>query len=319
MAWDRLLDGLRWRRLTLGDVPGVSEIVSIVSPPVQVVSAVLSIVAGTLEILQALLLALPDPIRALIMAAYELLKTIIDDILASGAYLYVDAPGLLSNIATLQDMGAEIDDPPEWVAGDPTARPVILAEGFDAWAHTFEQSFDDPGDENRPIFSDGAPVEALFIVATFPELVDLRQFAQLFEKLLDMRAFKKIWDEFQFPADDPDRTRVRGRSVAPDWRSWKLRDVAPPDYPLRKLERVPEYLKTLMLNIDNIVDLISDMIAAIQDKVRVLQEIVELIESVIDMLRALAATGLHVLPVVTSEGVEGLKRAFLEAEIEQNP
>lgn len=300
--------------MTLGDIPGVSELAGIVSPPVQAVSAILSIVSGVLEVLQAFLIDISDPIKAVVMAAYDLLKTIIDDFLASGAYLYVDVPGLMSNRKTLNDMGAKIPDPPTWLAGDEKERPSVYAQGFDAWAQTFEQSFDDPGDEHRPIFSDGAPVEALFMVASFPNLVDLRKFAKLWAKLLDTRAFEKALDEFSFPVVDPDRQRLRGKSVSPDWRSWKLRDVGPDDYPLRKLERIPEYLKTLLLNVDSLVGLIKKMITAVQDKVAILQEFVRLIESVIDILRALSATGLHALPVVTSEGVQGLKKAFLEAE-----
>lgn len=309
---------LSWHPMTLGDVPGVSELLGIVEPPVKVVSAVLKVVSGILEVLQAFLLAIPDPIKAVVMAAYELLKTIIDDFLASGAYLYIDVPGLMSNRKTLNDMGAGIPDPPEWLAGDTKARPSTAAKGFDAWAQTFEHSFDDPGDEHRPIFSDGSPVEALFIVATFPNMVDFRKFAKLWAKLLDARAFEKAIDDFTFPADDPDRERLRGKSVAPDWKSWKLRDIGPDEYPLRVLERVPEYLKTLLLNVDNIIGLLRKLVSAVQDKVKILQEFIVLIESVIDILRALSATGLHALPVVTSEGVQGLKKAFLEAENRPN-
>lgn len=309
---------LHWRPMVLGDVPGVSEVIGIVSPPVKVVSAILKIVGGVLEVLQALLLAIPDPIKAVVMAAYELLKTIIDDFLASGAYLYVDVPGLMSNRKTLNDMGAKIPEPPEWFAGDLPEPAIVQASGFDAWAATFEQSFDDPGDEHRPIFSDGAPVEALFIVATFPNMVDFRKFAKLWAKLIDTRAFEKAIEEFTFPADDPDRQRVRGKPVAPNWRSFKLRDIGPDDYPLRALERVPEYLLTLLRNVDNIVELIRKLVAAVQDKIKILEQFVKLIESVIDILRALSATGLHALPVVTSEGVEGLKKAFLEAENRPN-
>ncbi|MEQ1955835.1 hypothetical protein [Mesorhizobium sp. CN2-181] len=309
---------LRWRPMTLGDVPGVSEVIGLVEPPVKVVSAFLKVVSGILDILQALLLALPDPIKAIIMAAYDLLKGIIDDILATGAYIYVDVPGLLSNRKTINDLGGRIADPPQWLAGGPREEPVRPAAGFEAWAETFIRSFDDPGDENRPIFSDNAPVEALFIVATMPNMVDFRRFAKLWAKLLDISAFEKIFDEFEFPVKDPDRERVRGKSVAPDWRSWKLRDIGPKDYPLRKLEQIPELLKTLLLNTDNLIETLQKLIAAVQAKVKILQEFIELIESVIDILRALSATGLHALPVVTTEGVEGLKKAFLEAENRPN-
>lgn len=304
---------LRWRPMTLGNVPGVSEVIGLVDPPIKVVAAFLKVVGGILEILQALLLAIPDPIKALIMAAYNLLKQIVDDILATGAYLYVDVPGLLSNRKTINDLGGRIPDPPEWLAGSPREEPVRPAAGFEAWAATFVQSFDDSGDEHRPIFSDGAVVEALFIVATMPNMVDFRRFAALWGKLLDISAFEKIFAEFRFPVKDPDRERLRGRSISPDWRSWKLRDIGPDDYPLRKLEQVPELLKTLLLNTDNLIETLRKLIAVVQEKVKILEDFIKLIQSVIDILRALSATGLHALPVVTTEGVQGLKKAFLEA------
>src|SRR5262249_60818974 len=114
-------------------------------------------------------------------------------------------------------------------------NPPPAANGFEAWAHTFEQSFDDPGDTNRPIFSDSAPVEALFIVATAPQLVDLRPFLDLLHKLLDISAFEQAFKKFKFPAPDPDRARLRVQSVAPDCRSLKLRGIAPPNCPLPKM------------------------------------------------------------------------------------
>ncbi len=308
---------LRWRSLTLGQIPGLNEVVSTIAAPVQVIAAVLKLVAGILDVISKLLLSLPDPFRALILAAYTLLKEIIDDFLASGAYLYYDAPGLVSNAATLRDMGLEVPPLPTWMAGD--APPTKgNADGFQRWAFRFEQSFDDPGDDDRPIFSDGAPVEALFIVATAPELVNLKPILALLAKLLDISAFEKAWEKYRADADDPDRARLRSTSTAPDWHSWKLRDIAPKEYPMRQLERIPELLKSLLLNVDDIIQLIRDLVEAIQDKVELLQELVDIVQAIIDMIEALTATGLHCLPVATDGGVEGLKKAFLEAEDRPN-
>lgn len=60
--------------------------------------------------------------------------------------------------------------------------------------------------------------------------------------------------------------------------------------------------------------LINALIAAVQDKIKILQDMVELVQQVIDLLKALSATGLHVLSVATNEGVGGLVEAFLSAE-----
>ena len=82
---------------------------------VLVVVAVLEFVKGVLSIVRAFLLALPNPWTALVWAAYELLKTLIDDLLNTGVYLYYDAPGLISNASTLRDMGVDVPPPLTWV------------------------------------------------------------------------------------------------------------------------------------------------------------------------------------------------------------
>lgn len=309
---------LRWAKLTLGDLPGVQQLVATAKAPVEIVAALLEFIAGILEVVSALLLAIPDPYRALILAAYQILKTIVDDLLSSGVYLYFDAPGLTSNVATLVDLGMAEPDLPTWVAGDKPKPQPPPADGFTSWAHRFRQSFDDPGDKNRPIFSDGAPVQALFIVATAPQLPDLAALGPLFATLFDTDAFSKAWANFaeSFPEwpDDPDRSRLRGRSVHPDWTSWKLRDIEA----LRQLEKVPELLKALLLNVDNVVELLKRLIQAVRDKIQVLRDIIAVLQQIIDALTALMATGLSSLVVVSDEGVDGLYRAFLEAENRPN-
>jgi hypothetical protein len=313
---------LRWSRLTLGGIPEVEQLVAAASAPVEVIAAVLEFVAGILDVISALLIAIPDPLRALILAAYQILKEIVDDLLSSGAYVYFDAPGLLSNIATLTELGMAEPELPRWVAGDKPPAPDRPADSFQQWAYRFRQSFDDAGDLDRPTFSDGAPVEALFIVATAPQLPDLAALGPLLATLFDLQAFGKAWEDFAatFPEwpDDPDRYRLRASSVSPDWRAWKLRDVGPPDYPFRYLEKLPELLKALLLNVDDVIALIKALVKAVRDKIDVLREIVKVLQQIIDMLKALTATGLHALVVVTDEGVDGLVKAFLEAEHRPN-
>lgn len=308
---------LRWRRMTLGSIPGVEQFVGAVEPPVQAIGTVLSVVSGILDVVSALLIDITDPFRALIMAAYEILKDIVDDLLGSGAYVYTDAPGLVTNQAVLTRLGVPSTDLPTWLAGGTAKKPAAPADGFGAWAARFQQSFDDPGDDHRPQFSDGAPLTAVFIVAAMPQLPDLARFGSLFATLLDTKAFEKAVQDFlrTFPdwPDDPDMARLNARSVAPDWRSWRLRDIGPDAYPLRELEKVPELLKALLVNGDSIVALLRALIAAVQDKIRVLQEMVDLVKEVIALLKALSASGLHVLPVATNEGVEGLVAAFTGA------
>ncbi|WP_298460918.1 hypothetical protein [uncultured Cellulomonas sp.] len=313
--------GPRWSRLTLGQVPGVQQVVDATATPLEAVASALKVVAGLLDVLSAFLLEIPDPIRALVLAAYEILKEVVDDLLSSGAYLYSDLPGVTSWAATTADLGTAAREPSSWKAGDHQAPPPRVG-AFEGWASTFRRSFDDPGDGDRPIFSEGATVEAVFVMATAPGMADLVPLLHGLGALVDDRALLQAIEalgDVEMPGfedwlhPDPDDWRVRGTPTGPSWRSWKLRDIAPPDYPLRELERVPELLLAILSNIDSIVGLLKDLIRAIRSKIEVLLEIAETIQRVVEMIRSLTASGLHVLVVVTHDGVDGLVQAFLDA------
>lgn len=313
--------GPRWSRFTLGQIPGVDEVLTIAAAPLEAVAAVLKVVAGLLDVLTAFLLEIPDPIRAMILAAYQILKDLVDDLLSSGAYVYSDVPGVTSWKSTLADIGEAAKEPKEWKAGDPVAPPAVVG-AFEGWASTFRRSFDDPGDGHRPIFSEGATVEAVFVMATAPAMVNLVPLMHMLGTLVDEKKLLdalKAFGEADFPGfedwlhPDPDDWRVQGRPTGPNWKSWKLRDVAPPDYPLRQLERVPELLLAILANIDTIVGLLKDLIQAIRAKIDVLLEIAEMLQRIIEMIKSLSATGLHMLAVVTHDGVDGLVEAFLSA------
>jgi hypothetical protein len=213
-------------------------------------------------------------------------------------------------------------DPGPWVPGGPPLVVPPGRNGFDAWADRFQASFDDPGDAARPVFSDGAPVEALFVVGTAPDVHGLSAILPLLEQLFDAKSLRKAGEAFAetFPVIPPDPTRTRARTtpVAPDWKSWRLRDIAPPDYPMQKLLWVPWLLKTLLLNTDSIIGLLQKLAAAVREKAALLRRLVDILQGLIDALLALTASGLHVLAVVTDEGVEGLTTAFREAENRPN-
>lgn len=303
--------GPRWRPLLVGLPPGVKELVAIVKPPLNILVALLQVIAAFVEIIKALLIGIPDPFEALILAAYHALQAIINDILNTGAYMYYDAPGFTSHEISLAELGLDPEPKKQFNAGekgDPApTRPV---DGFQRWAGRFAASFDDPGDKARPILSDGASVEAVFIVAAAPTLEALSQLIWLLGNLLNIDAFKLAFERFNKDAADPAKSRVDQQSVAPDWHSKKLPDLIPP---LSELAKIPELLLGLLLKLQNVLDLLADLANAIQEKVQLLLSIAEMIEEIIALLDALQSAGLYILPVATNEGVEGLKRSFVEA------
>jgi hypothetical protein len=303
--------GPRWRPLLVGLPPGVEQLVGIIKPPLDVIVTLLRVVAALLDVLKALLLGLPDPFLALIEAAYQALKAIIDDLLAAGVYLYFDAPGLSSPEISLAEVGLAPDLPTAFELGRAAeVGPAVTPDGFDRWATRFGASFDDPGDADRPILSDGASVEAVFIVGAAPTLDALTRFAYLLGTLFNLDAFKRAVDRYAPGTDDPAMDRIRGRSVAPDWTSATLVDLFPP---LEALGRIPELLRGLLLKVEGVIGMLAELASAIQAKVQALLEMAEMVQAIIDLLAALSGAGLYTLPVATNEGIRGLTTAFREA------
>lgn len=303
--------GPRWRPLLVGLPPGVKELVGIVKPPLNILVALLQVIAKFIEIIKAFLIGIPDPFEALILAAYHALQSIINDILNTGAYMYYDAPGFTSHQVSLAELGLDPEPKKNFNAGqkgDPA--PIRPVDGFQRWAGRFAASFDDPGDKARPILSDGASVEAVFIVAAAPTLEALSQLMWLLGNLLNIDAFKLAFERFNKDAPDLAKARVGQQSVAPDWDSKKLPDLIPP---LKELAKIPEMLLGLLLKVQSVLDLLADLANAIQDKVELLLSIAEVIEEIIALLDALQSAGVYILPVATNEGVDGLKRSFVEA------
>lgn len=303
-------DGPQWRPLILASIPGLDTLVSILKPPLQVIVALLQVIAALLDALAAILIGIPDILRALIMAAYALLRDIINDLLNTGAYMYLDVPGLTPRESSFRETGLYIDPKKDWKAGRDNGPPPATPDGWTRWATRFAKSFDDPGDLQRPVVTEGAPIQAIFIVAAAPSLDALAQFIYLLGKLLNIDKFKLAFEKY---ANTPDPRLTRARSVnstPPDWRARRLRDIFPP---LTGLLQIPEALKGLLTAVDNLSALIKNLAAAMHDKANLLLQMVAAVQAIIDLLDALKSTGFYSLGVATQGGVQGLKDAFMTA------
>jgi len=310
-------DGPQWRPLLLAPLPGLDTLVSIVKPPLQIIVALLQVIAALLQALAAILIGIPDIFRALIMAAYALLRDIINDLLNTGAYMYVDAPGILpleqtseQRLAALRETGVFVDPEADWKAGRALKAPPVTPDSYARWAARFTASFDDPGDLQRPVVTEGAPIQAIFIVMAAPSLDALRQALYLLGKLFNIDAFIRAFEMYE-KAEDPRRARARrGAPVPPDWQAVRLRDIFPP---LEGLLMLPEALLALLTAVDNLAGLIRNLALALAEKANVLLQLAAAIQAIIDLLDALASTGMYSLGVSTQGGVAGLKQAFLTA------
>jgi len=306
---DAVDGGPMWRPLVLASIPGLDTLVSIVKPPLQVIVALLQVVAALLDALAAILIGIPDILRALIMAAYALLRDIINDLLNTGTYMYLDVPGITPRESSIRETGLYIDPVADWKAGRAAGPPPVTPDGWTRWANRFSASFDDPGDLQRPVVTEGAPIQAVFIVAAAPSLDAIAQFLYLLGKLLNIDKFKLALDTP--PGPDPRRMRAkRINSTPPDWRAIRLRDIFPA---LEGLMMIPEALKGLLSAVDNLSALIKNLAAAMHDKANLLLQMAAAIQAIIDLLDALKSTGFYSLGVATQGGVAGLKDAFMTA------
>ncbi|HSR97005.1 MAG TPA: hypothetical protein VLM79_08155 [Kofleriaceae bacterium] len=303
--------GPMWRPLILASIPGLDTLVSIIKPPLQVIVALLQVIAALLDALAAILIGLPDILRALIMAAYALLRDIINDLLNTGAYMYLDVPGITPRESSIRETGLFIEPAKDWKAGRDNGPPPVTPDGWTRWANRFAASFDDPGDLQRPVVTEGAPIQAIFIVAAAPSLDAIAQFLYLLGKLLNIDKFKLAFEKYDPPHPDPRRMRARKvNSTPPDWRAVRLRDIFPA---LEGLLMIPEALKGLLSAVDNLSALIKNLAAAMHDKANLLLQMAAAIQAIIDLLDALKSTGFYSLGVATQGGVTGLKNAFMTA------
>jgi len=304
-------DGPQWRPLVLVPIPGLDTLVSIIKPPLTVIATLLQVIAAILQALAVILIGLGDIFRALIMAAYALLRDIINDLLNTGAYMYVDAPGIMPTEVGLRETGIFLDPEADWKAGRALKSPPIVPDGFMRWATRFSDSFNDPGDLNRPVITDGAPIQAVFIVMAAPSLESLRKLIYLLGRLLNIDKFKVAFEKYDPKWPDPRRQRARKtKGVAPDWQSKRLRDVFPA---LDGLLLLPEALKSLLSAVDSLSALIKDLAAAMQEKANLLLQLAAAIQAIIDLLDALKSTGMYSLGVATQGGIAGLRAAFMGA------
>ncbi|MES2639537.1 MAG: hypothetical protein V4850_08625 [Myxococcota bacterium] len=306
--------GLRWESLTLGDIPGVGDMAKGAKPVIDTVVGVLQAIATVLDIIAAILLAMPNPITALVMAAVAILKKIIDDLLATGVYAFAHAPGITSAWPGWASLGYPTTPVKTFVAGFQEEPPPPPApDAYAAWAATFRASFDDVGDEDRPQVSTGATIEAVFLAAAAANPEVLRNLLYLLGKLLSIRPFVAAFENWKAAPNtpDPDGQALYAESVAPDWESRTLADLFPV---LRKLTDLASKLEGLLRDVDNLIGLIKKLIEALRTKVQVLLDIAEAIQAVITFLEQLQATGFYALAVSTTQGVPGLTTAFDSAQ-----
>jgi hypothetical protein len=170
-------------------------------------------------------------------------------------------------------------------------------------------SFDDPGDSQRPQFSNAANVSMFGILVTSPTLAG---FGDLLEKLLSVfdipewRLLLKKTKRFREVATDP--------SVVPDWRSFRLNSISTLASIQSELLDLIETLRGYLLSPkDSLVELAN----IIAEKVTTLLEILDTIQNFINALTKVSGVYFLQVPVGVG-GNERLKRALRDPILEDS-
>ena len=171
-------------------------------------------IADGIDVISDFLIDVTDPARAAIQEMVDALKALVSDIENTGIYLYWDTAGLpyyklrqpsasaISDAMDIDSVEAQRRGVAE-AAGEeypPPQLPLMATHpyGFTGWLARWKDSFDDQGDDRRPIFSDTAEVSALLFIGGTPSLDQLPALLAALGRLLGIKEFTRLLDLLAF-------------------------------------------------------------------------------------------------------------------------
>jgi hypothetical protein len=266
-----------WGSFTIAEIPGLDGLATGLGIATDTLSGILSIAKTGLQIASPFAAMLQDPVGAAVNAAVQAIETtihLIIDSLNTGLFYYADGG-------------------PFMTGGKP--------DGLDGWLSRWKGSFKDPGDREKPVFSEEADVSAVILVVGAN---DLPQFEGLLKSLTALTSFPYTpFPESPAGLSYPDQIESSLPSP-PDWKGTKLGDVIPVYGELHGA------LSTLVgaLSIgDDIGALINALARTIEMKMEGLVALVEKLEGIVNTIRNIAlATGIYGLALKSSTGIPGL-------------
>ena len=191
---------------------------------------------------------------------------------------------------------------------DPLGIPLVTPKEV---VRQMVKSFDDPGDENRPIFSDDANVASFGFIISAPSPQEFVTLATSFLNIFEVKSLRDFLNDVNKKLDKLDESNSPIgdlRSRAPDWNGdWRLENITylstVKTSLLRTLELIRGYTVTADKAFENLIDMIS---AKINDLLSIVEDLTDLIERI---RSALDATGIYVFALEeTVGGVDAIKR-----------
>jgi hypothetical protein len=149
--------------------------------------------AGAIDTIASLLVDISDPARAIVEALIQQLKNLLTDTMNTGLYMYWDTAGF----PFYKLRSFDKDEFAKAMNGDSSAELPLSAAtpiGWTGWKSRWQQSFDDQGDDRRPIFSGDAQVSAMIFIAGTPSLDALPALLAALGRLFGIKAFTDLLD-----------------------------------------------------------------------------------------------------------------------------
>lgn len=282
--------------------PEAQDIVDAISTVTGTVSGILTTFSTLLDAAKIFYNGGTDLFVALMNGIIDAAEDLNNDYFGSGAFQLIIDPFSLPSTRYLEQ---GINDLAEDITGakikkkDQFGIPQLTPAECIAAAI---RSFDDTGDENRPIFSDAADITALGLLITAP---DLSAFLDLLEKLLSVWTLDDlefIFDRFQL------KVNPVKKSVPVDWGSIRFNQIKA----LGDIQKENNKALAIARGYLNVGDsIIPELIETIQRKVDVLNDSVTTFQSVVDLI--LAAAGVpNVFVLDVPLGAGGVNRVKIE-------
>ena len=266
-----------WGSFTIAEIPGLEDLTTGIGTATDVLSGLLSTAKTGLQIATPFAAMIQDPVGAAVNAAVQAISLtihLIIDSLNTGVYFYADGG-------------------PFMTGGKP--------DGLDGWLSRWETSFKDPGDQQKPVFSDHADVSSVILLVGAN---DLPTFEGLVRALSALTSFP--YTPFpESPAGLSYADQVESSLPSPpNWKGTKLADVV---LPYGELNSALETLVGALSIGDDIGALINQLARTIEMKIEGLIALVERLEGIVNTIRNIAlVTGIYGLSLRSTTGIQGL-------------
>jgi len=282
---------MSWQQVDLAPPlpPEVQAILADLTVAGNSVATTLGIISDALDIVKIYYQAGSDLFKAIMSALVTELENLMNDLFGAGVFELFVTP------FNVNRRGLTIDK-----LGIPKVTP--------AQAINFAvNSFDDTGDEQRPIFSDGANVAAFGLLITAPDIILFYEILKKLGVFWKTKEFEILIQRVEL-AQNP-----KTRSFNPDWSSFKFNQIEYIGQLQKDMGETLALIKGYMLVAD---DVMTKLIDALQKKIDDLNARIVALQAIVDLIGSLdEMAGVWFLNVPLGPGGTALIKKELKDQV----